>query len=267
MAAGIVNHEMEDVAVIEARADSLGSSVIFHVIRDVIGFVLYMHQQIPSILQDLSAEYDNLQTECEAKASFRRQQGGRMREVKRGIRKLQKLMNTVNILESALRLIITEVPGMESVILILGSSPIRPHHVYEFCFSHGNSVSADTCDFTRNRVVEGLARKAIRALITKGAGSGSYPGPTKLFLLVKAPSSFNSPFHFLPKRDFKYSKKVVPFTVRLKCRSQGPAAVDHNHTSHTSSFEGTKDSASNDLIWFQCRHVIKGLAFKIPDEE
>lgn len=33
-------------------------------------------------------------------------------------------------------------------------------------------------------------------------------GPSKLFLLVKAPSSFNLPLHFLPKRDFRYSKKV-----------------------------------------------------------
>jgi hypothetical protein len=33
-------------------------------------------------------------------------------------------------------------------------------------------------------------------------------GPSKLFLLVKAPSSFNLPLHFLPKREFRYSKKV-----------------------------------------------------------
>ncbi|CAN0892874.1 hypothetical protein LINGRAHAP2_LOCUS17822 [Linum grandiflorum] len=229
MAEGSVNHEMEDVAVIEARADCLGSSVIFHVIKDVIGFVLYMHQQIPSILQDLSAEYDNLQTECkdletalspcEAKGSFRRQQAGRMREIKRGIKKLQKLMNTVDGLETALQFIISQVPGMESVILILGSSPIRPHHVYEFCFAHGNAVAADTSDFTRNKVVEGLA------------------------------------------------KKVVPFRVQLKCRSQGLSPVDQNYASHTSNSNCTGDSASNDLIWFQCRHVLKGLAFKIPDEE
>lgn len=30
----------------------------------------------------------------------------------------------------------------------------------------------------------------------------------KLFLLVKAPATLKLPMHFLPKRDFKYHKKV-----------------------------------------------------------
>jgi hypothetical protein len=38
----------EEYTVIESTADSLDSSVIFHVINDVVGFVLYMYQQIPS---------------------------------------------------------------------------------------------------------------------------------------------------------------------------------------------------------------------------
>lgn len=33
-------------------------------------------------------------------------------------------------------------------------------------------------------------------------------GPTKLFLLVKAPSYLNLPLHFLPKREFRQNKKV-----------------------------------------------------------
>lgn len=33
-------------------------------------------------------------------------------------------------------------------------------------------------------------------------------GQSKLFLVVKAPSSLNLPHHFLPKRDFRHSKKV-----------------------------------------------------------
>lgn len=35
-----------------------------------------------------------------------------------------------------------------------------------------------------------------------------FVGPNKLFVLIKAPSSFNQPQHFLPKRDFKYNRKV-----------------------------------------------------------
>ena len=33
-------------------------------------------------------------------------------------------------------------------------------------------------------------------------------GPIKLFVLIKAPSSFNQPMHFPPKRDFRYNRKV-----------------------------------------------------------
>ncbi|KAF5938345.1 hypothetical protein HYC85_022604 [Camellia sinensis] len=51
--------------------------------------------------------------------------------------------------------------------------------------------------------------QAIRTLISNGAGSDSYTGAQPyFFLLVKAPSSFNLPLHFLPKRDFRYSKKA-----------------------------------------------------------
>lgn len=44
-------------------------------------------------------------------------------------------------------------------------------------------------------------------------------GPTKLFVLVRASSSFNLPLHFLPKRDFRYSKKVKKrsYTVPALC--------------------------------------------------
>ncbi|KAB5557429.1 hypothetical protein DKX38_008338 [Salix brachista] len=261
---------------IETSADSIENSVIFHVIKSVLGFVLYMHQQIPSIFQDISLEFDSLQTEykdlettitkTESKASVRRNHISRMREVKHGIRRLEKLVNTVGGLESALQLIISEVLCIEEVMLVLGASPIRPQHVYELCFSRGNVVPRDDDGFAKSKVAEGLSRKAVRALISKGAGSSSYPGPTKLFLLVKAPSSFNLPLHFLPKRDFRYSKKIVPSKLQIKCRKVlGMDAPDCG--AQTSSFGNSRESASNDLIWFQCRHVVKGLAFKTPTEE
>lgn len=37
-----------EVAEIETTAQSMDSSVQYHLINDVIGFLLYMHQQIPS---------------------------------------------------------------------------------------------------------------------------------------------------------------------------------------------------------------------------
>lgn len=48
---------------IATTASSLGGSGVFHIINDILGFVLYMHQQIPSVLQDMSLDFDGLQTE------------------------------------------------------------------------------------------------------------------------------------------------------------------------------------------------------------
>ncbi|KAK9282531.1 hypothetical protein L1049_005451 [Liquidambar formosana] len=262
---------------IETMADSFDSSVIFNVVSDVVGFILYMHQQIPSIWQDIALEFDTLHTEykeletvltqSEVKASSRRKHAGRLREVKHGIKKLEKLINTVSSLRAALQLMVTEIPDIQGVILILGASPIRPQHVYEMCFSHGRVVSQGGCDFTKSRAAEGLSRKAIRTLISKGAGSASYAGPIKLFLLVKAPSSINLPLHFLPKRDFRYNKKVVPFRLRFKCKSRNQEMDAPHHDSQTVRSINLTNSVSNELIWFQCRHVVKGLASKATSIE
>ncbi|KAL4603005.1 hypothetical protein ACB092_10G094600 [Castanea dentata] len=266
---------MEEQTEIETAAESIDGSVIFHVINDVVGFVLYMHQQIPSILQDISLEFDTLNTEyteletdlTQSDIKERRKLTGRMREVKHGIKKLEKLMNTVSNLQTALKLMMSEIPNVQGVILVLGASPIRPQHVYELCFSHGKVVGSGEVYFTKSKLAEGLSRKAIRTLISKGAGSGSYPGSNKLFLLVKAPCSFNLPLHFLPKRDFKYSKKIVPFRLRFKCRTQDQEMDALDHASQTGSSTSLSDSTSDDLIWFQCRHVIKGLVSNTPTEE
>ncbi|KAL2556816.1 hypothetical protein Fot_01555 [Forsythia ovata] len=262
---------------IETPAESLDISVIFHVVIDILGFILFMHQQIPSVLQDISQEFDELRAEyndlvdlipqSEVKAiSLRKKQAARKREVKMGIRRLEKLMNTISNLKSAVQLMITEIPNMETIILVLGPSPLRPLHVYELCFLHGRIVLGD---FGRSKVAEGLSRKAIRTLISRGAGSDSYAGPTKLFLLVKAPSSFNAPLHFLPKREFRYNKKIVPFRLRFKRRTRNlEMDAEPNNDCQTATSACFLDSPSTDLIWFQCRHTIKGMASRaLPVEE
>ncbi|KAK2990497.1 hypothetical protein RJ640_019777 [Escallonia rubra] len=267
----------EEFTDIETPADSLSTSLVFHLVTDVLGFILFMHQQIPSILQDLTLEFDSLRTEykdletilaqTEAKASLRRQHVGRKREVKQVLRRLDKLMNTVGSHRTALQVVISEVPNIQAVIMVLGASPVRPQHVYELCFSHGRDARVGACDFTKSRAAEALSRKAIRALISKGAGSDSYAGPTKLFMLVKAPSSFSAPLHFIPKRDFRYSKKIVPFKLRLKCRAQYRETDAANFVSLSASCINSVDSSSNDSIWFQCRHVVKGLASRTSRTE
>ncbi|KAJ4727490.1 F15k9.21, putative isoform 2 [Melia azedarach] len=262
---------------IETSADSLDSSAVFHIIKDVVAFVLYMHQQIPSILQDISVEFDALRTEykesemalreSEVKAASRRKHLSRMREIKHGIRRLGKLMNTVSSLQTALQLVICEIPNIQEVLFILGASPLRPLQVYQLCFSNGKSISKGEIDFSKSKAAEVLSRKAIRALISKGAGSVSYPGPTKLFVLVKASSALDLPLHFLPKRDFRCSKKIVPFRLRFKCKIQDREMNATDQASQTCCSTNLTDSNSNDFIWFQCRHIIKGIASSIPTEE
>ncbi|MED6199490.1 hypothetical protein PIB30_076366 [Stylosanthes scabra] len=259
-----VSSELEsemDYTVINIASDTLDGSAIFHTLNDVVSFLLYMHLQIPSTVQDMSAEYDALHSEykelelaigTQVKASFRRQQVSKMRDIKMGIRRMDKFMNTLVKVQTAIKLMISQVPAIERLVLALGASPLRPLHIYVLNFSHGATRTAVSDDFGRNKVAEGLSRKAIRTLISKGAGSVNYPGPLKLFLLFKAPSSFNQPLHFLPKRDFRFHKKVVPLKLLVKCRNQ---------------VQEVAAAPSEDMIWFQCRHVIKGLAMNtMPDE-
>ncbi|XP_047335099.1 uncharacterized protein LOC124938661 [Impatiens glandulifera] len=264
----------EECAEIVTTADCLDGSLMFHLVTDILGFVLFMHQQIPSPLQDICFEFDTLQTNykeletelehAELRASSRRKHIGRMREVKQGIKRLHKLMNSFSSFRTSLQLVISEIPAIQCVIVTLGPSPIRPLHVYELRFAHGKVTSAGDFE-TKSKAADGLSRKAIRSLISKGAGANSYAGPTKLFMLIKAPSSFNHPQHFLPKRDFKYNKKIVPFRLRIKCRSQDQEVSPQTADSDTNH---RLNSISNDFIWFQCRHVITGIASRAsPTEE
>ncbi|EYU46591.1 hypothetical protein MIMGU_mgv1a013497mg [Erythranthe guttata] len=202
---------------IDTASYSLDSSAIFHVVTDIIAFILFMHQQIPSVLQDITQEFDELRAEFkelevelaknEVKAiSTRRKQATRKRE--------------------------------------------------------GSVVSGD---FSRSKTADNLSRKAIRTMISSGAGADSYAGPTKLFLLVKAPSHLNLPLHFLPKREFRQNRKRVPLRLRFRCRTRDPQM--NAQLNDCANSDGLIDSASNDLIWFQCRHTIKGIAFRTSPPE
>ncbi|XP_073315266.1 uncharacterized protein [Primulina huaijiensis] len=257
----------------EITADLLDGSAIFHIVYDILGFILFMHQQIPSVIQDITREFDELRDEykeLEAELlkddkkpiSTRRKQAARKREVKMEIKRLEKMVNCISNLKTSVKSMFAEVPNVEKISLVLGPSPLRPLHVYELCFVN---IKVDAGDFSRSKVAELLSRKAIRTLISRGAGSDSYNGPTKLFLLVKAPSTLNLPLHFLPKREFKLNRKVIPFRLRFRGR-----ALDLDRDAQPdgcADSDGLLKSASNDLIWFQCRHTIKGLACGVPSPE
>ncbi|RAL45737.1 hypothetical protein DM860_009601 [Cuscuta australis] len=267
-----------ELATIESAAGSMDGAFVFHVVYDIIGFALFMHQQIPSLLQDLTSEFDELLAEFkeleavlaheETTGPARRKHASRKREVRVCMRRWNKFMNTISNVKTALQLMLTEVPSIETLLLVIGSTPIRPLHVFELHFSQGGRVRSP--DYSRTRAVETILKKAIRELVSRGAGSSSNPGATKLYLLVRAPSSLSLPLHFVPKRDFRFSKKKVePFKLVFKCKVNGdlgktPGSAD-NQDANTMTFT---DSAFDDIIWFQCRHVIKGFATRTsPTEE
>lgn len=97
--------------------------------------------------------------QSEVKPVSRRMNLSRKREIKHGIRRLDKLMSTVSSLQTALQLVISEIPNIQEVIFVLGASPLRPRHVYQLFFSHGKSVSRGEADFTKTKAAEGLSRK------------------------------------------------------------------------------------------------------------
>ncbi|KAG9157064.1 hypothetical protein Leryth_009090 [Lithospermum erythrorhizon] len=258
MAEGEGSSEMKST-IVETSSSSIDSSIIFHIVNDILAFSLFMHQQIPSILQDMTFEFDELRSEykileevlalAETKGSIRRKQATRKREVKQGIKRLERIMQTIASVKTALQLMISEIPGVECVTLVLGPSPLRPIHVYEMYFPLNGRVFSG--EFGRSKIAESLSKRAIRELISRGAGSNSYAGPTKLFLLVKAPSSFNMPLHFLPKRDFKCNKKILPFKLQVGCKIRAaPLEVHVQKNEPRTASSLIVDSSSNDMIWY-----------------
>ncbi|KNA26117.1 hypothetical protein SOVF_000330 [Spinacia oleracea] len=259
---------------IEVATGSIDGALIFHIVYDVLAFLLYMHQQIPSVLQDMTLQFDALRAEFKESeilltqgglnASSRRQAIGRKRDAKLQIRRNEKLMSKVSSLQTALCLLIRQFPSVEDMVFIFGASPRRPQHVYQIIFPHGRIATPASEDMAKNRTAVVLSRKVIRALISKGVGSASYTGPTKLFFLVKAPTSLNMPMHFLPKRDFQFSKKMVPFRLQLRSKTSHQESIASSFVPDTITGFNENNHICSDLTWFQCRHVIKGIALGNP---
>lgn len=76
-----------------------------------------------------------------------------------GIRRMDKFMNTLLKVQTAIKVMISQVPTMEKLVLALGASPLRPLHIYVLNFSHGAARTTDSDDFGRSKLAEGLSRK------------------------------------------------------------------------------------------------------------
>lgn len=105
----------ETTVEIQMEGKAVDKPGICHIIKEVIGFVLYMHQQIPHTLQQLEVEFASLkleqqrmvaastERETQLKPSSQRKMIGQSREIKRGIKKLEKLMTSISNLLSAMQ--------------------------------------------------------------------------------------------------------------------------------------------------------------------
>ena len=71
----------------------------------------------------------------EVKPSFRRKHVSKMRDIKVGIKRLDKLMNSLLNVQTAFKIMISEIPTIDDVVLALGASPLRPQHIYVLNFS------------------------------------------------------------------------------------------------------------------------------------
>ncbi|KAG8045147.1 hypothetical protein GUJ93_ZPchr0008g13391 [Zizania palustris] len=255
---------------VQAAAASLRRSEVLHVVKELLGFVLYMHHQIPSVLQNLENEFADLKEEmtemalpsADLKPSDKRKYNTRKREVKRKIKKQEKLMSGLSNLLSALQKALDQVPSIGGVLLILGGSLVRPLFVYDIIISHGRFDSGSANEHGASKLAQSVSRKAIRALISSGAGSLSYTGPTKLFVLVRCPCTLNLPLEFLPKRDFRYSKKVLPLQMCIKCNTASDQKCHQQIASTVDASSCTSESSLSDVIWFQCKHTVRGLPCK-----
>ncbi|WVZ86010.1 hypothetical protein U9M48_032858 [Paspalum notatum var. saurae] len=259
---------------VQAAAAALRRSEVFHVVKELIGFVLYMHHQIPSVLQSLEIEFASLKEEmaemtlqpAEIKPSDQRKYNTRKREVRRRIKKHENLMNGISTLLCSLQQALDEVSSIEGVVLVLGGSLVRPLFVYDIAISHGTFDSGSAKEHALTKLAQSVSRKAIRTLVSCGAGSLSYTGPSKLFLLIRCPSTLNLPLCFLPKRDFRYSKKVVPLQMHIKCSEADCQGNNQHRMSNVDAPCSTSESSLHDVIWFQCKHTIRGLPGKVSLE-
>lgn len=84
-----------------------------------------------------------------------------MREVRQGIKRMEKLMNSVSGFQVAIKSLISEAPNIEEVLLILGATPLRPQYVYEMCFSHKRFGLRGADNFVKHKAAEVLSRKVV----------------------------------------------------------------------------------------------------------
>lgn len=96
---------------------------------------------------------------AELKPSDQRKHNTRKREVRRRIKKHEKLMKGISTLLCALQQALDEVSSIEGVVLILGGSLVRPLFVYDITISHGTFDLGSAKDHALTKLAQSVSRK------------------------------------------------------------------------------------------------------------
>uniref|UniRef100_R7WEA7 Uncharacterized protein n=1 Tax=Aegilops tauschii TaxID=37682 RepID=R7WEA7_AEGTA len=151
-------------------------------VRYVLKNWLHRLSQTNRVLQSLETEFAGLKEEmsemtaplAELKPSDQRKYNTRKREVRCRIKKQEKLMKGISTVLSAFQQALDKVSTIEGVALILGGSLVRPLFVYDITVTHGRFDSGSVKGHGTTKLAQSVSRKAVRALISCGAGSLSY---------------------------------------------------------------------------------------------
>ena len=95
--------------------------------------------------------------ESDARSSRARKQ--KIRQEKQGMRRRNKLMAGICSLLSSLHIILDEVPILHGLMLILGSTILRPLYAYDINFFHENIDSGSSTNESVSKVAKYISRK------------------------------------------------------------------------------------------------------------
>lgn len=227
------------------------------ILREVTKFMLYFQRQSPGPYDEMVEIVHDIAEMNEADQGSR---AGAVR-VRRRKTRHKRLLQFVQHSKALFHLLEPHVlveSRVTDVMLILGASAARPKMAVQLVLGPRGvvteSASVDPAVLTKQAA--DCARRVLRALIQSAADMPMASGPTKLLVLVRAPSD-SPPPEFLPKRTFKphwkFGRKVFnPLQITLDCDGRATRSLLESHPLEDSD-------APADLLWYQCRVAVKGM--------
>ncbi|XP_024521531.1 uncharacterized protein LOC112343005 isoform X1 [Selaginella moellendorffii] len=236
---------------------ALDGQVLGFLARELIAFVLYMHQQMPRTFDQMQIELRGMEGSVRDETT-RKSLGKNLQRFVRKTKKLHKFLDCVERLMVAVESAINSTaPGVVEIVLLIGSNVARPQVVYRLKNFGELSDSSSSAEKTKIDLKQ-LTTKMIRELLSSGI-TEKVAGPTKLFLLVKASPEFMPTLseNFLPKRAFTWnSAKASEISIDF-LRGESLEEANSEKIWYWNYFRKVLVQACCNYR-FQCRHFVKG---------